>query len=446
MKVRPVKLIVILLVVAGIAALVYYSATRPVEVETAEIVRGPIRSSVEEDGETRVVDRYVVSAPVSGRLLRVEVEEDQRVEADEVVARIDSTPLDAQVEEAEARIAALKRQIEGADRKRPKPEEIERAEVQEESAAAAREVAARELEEAKAAAEQARREVVRAEDLYEERTISSSQKEEAELAHTRAVAALRAKERLVRIRELEHEAAVLSTKILKESVHDVDWEEEYYRAQIEAVSAELKAVRDDRERTEVKAPASGKVLRRHIESETVVAAGTPILEIGDTTRLEVEVDFLSEDAAHMREGMPVEISGRALGDEVVEGEISKIYPSAFEKVSSLGVEQQRVTVIAGFDAKGTGLGDRFSVDVRVILEEKDDVVLVPVSALSRTPDGDWQAFRLANGRVELVTVKTGLRDGFRCEVLEGLGEGDEVVVYPEPDLENGDRAVKRTDG
>jgi HlyD family secretion protein len=442
MKRPSLKLIVILIVVAGIAVLAWWSTTRPVEVAVAEVVRGTIRSSVEEEGKTRVTERYVVSAPVSGRLLRVDLEEDDEVAKGQVLATIDSIGLTSQIEEAKARITALKRQIEGADRKRPKEEELTRAKLLEETAAAAIDVAEREREEAAAAAEQARREVERAADLFAKRTISSSEKETADLAYTRAQETLRAREKLVKIRMLELDAAKLGTKILEETARDVDWEEEYYRAQIEAIDAGLAAVRDDLERTVIRAPADGKVLALHQESETVVVAGTPILEIGDVTKLEVEADFLSEDVAHMRIGMAVEFTGRALGDAVVPGRITRIYPSAFEKVSSLGVEQQRVMVVASFEDGPPGLGDGFRVDVRVILQEKEDVLLAPGSALFRSPDGGWSAFRLKEGRVELVEVATGIRDQQSAEILEGLEAGDLVVTYPDPDLEDGARAKR----
>jgi HlyD family secretion protein len=172
------------------------------------------------------------------------------------------------------------------------------------------------------------------------------------------------------------------------------------------------------------------VLNVLLESEQVVAVGTPLLEIGDLRQLEVEADFLSEDAAHMRAGMPAEIFGRALGNEVIQGKIRRIHPAAFEKISSLGVEQQRVTVVVGFEPGQVPLGDRYRVEVRVVLDERGDALLVPEGALFRRV-GKWHVFVVEGGRARLRAVETGLRDGRRREILQGLREGETLVLHPE---------------
>jgi HlyD family secretion protein len=150
-------------------------------------------------------------------------------------------------------------------------------------------------------------------------------------------------------------------------------------------------------------------------------------------------DFLSEDAAHMREGMLAEIFGRALGDRVIAGKVKRIHPSAFEKISSLGVEQQRVTVVVGFAGGEVPLGDRFRVEVRVVLDERADALLVPEGALFRL-GAEWHAFAVEGGRARRRRVETGLRDGRRREVVQGLREGETVVVHPES-IEEGTRVA-----
>ena len=166
--------------------------------------------------------------------------------------------------------------------------------------------------------------------------------------------------------------------------------------------------------------------------------GTPIIEVGDLERLEVEADFLSEDVAHMTVGMKAEIFGRALGDRVVPAKLTHIYPSAFKKISSLGVEQQRVRVVVRPNPGGLDLGDRFRVEIRVILEERADALLLPEGALFRS-GGQWQVFRVEGGRARKTAVTTGLRDGRMREVLEGLSAGDAVILHPDPELDDGTR-------
>lgn len=424
--------------VLALVAFWFWSQSRPLPVDMTVVTHGPIRAFVEEEGRTRVVDRFVVSSPVTGRLLRVEVEEGDHVECEQVVARLDPLPLGSAVEEVQARIRALRERMDGVDTKKPKAEEIARAKVLEEQARESLEAAGCELDRAKATWSRLEKDLERARDLAEKKLIPLSELDAAIAAECAAHEDVQAREVRVRIARLAISATSLNRTILDARLHDFDWEAKAYEQQIAALEASLATLQDDLERSEVRAPASGIVLRVLQESEQVVQAGTPILEIGDPTRLEVEVDFLSEDAAHMRDGMKAEIFGRALGEDVLEGRVERIYPSAFEKISSLGVEQQRVYVIVVFDGVPTGIKDRFRVEVRVILDERDDVTLVPEGALFRH-QGDWFVFVVDAGAARLRRVTTGLRDGRVREVLEGLQPGERVVLHPGDTIGDGAR-------
>lgn len=436
MKPRRIVWLAVLIAVAG--ALAWWFLSSAETVTTAAIVRGRVREFVEEEGKTRVAERYLVSAPVSGRLLRIGLEEGARVAAGDVVAEIEDLPFAAAVQAAEARIRGLSAQLAGVDRMRPKPEELERAGLDVERARQAEELARQEKEEADAAAEKAHRDAERARDLFAKKTIPESQKEDAELAETRTRAAARASEASVRLRGIETRIAKLAEEILAATARDVDWREDQARAEIDAARADLATLEDDRSRTTIAAPVAGTVLRRMQESEAVVAAGTPLLEIGDLAGLTVEADLLSEDAARMAPGLPVEVFGRALGERTLRGSLDRIYPAAFTKISALGVEQQRTTVIVRLADPPEGLGDRYRVDVRVILTERPDALLIPESALFRE-GGAWYAFRVEDGEARRTKVETGIRDGRVREVLSGLSEGDTVVTFPPDTLTDGAR-------
>jgi HlyD family secretion protein len=416
----------------------WFAANRPVTVDVARVERGTIRSFVEEEGETSVVDRYVLSTPVEGRLLRVTRREGDEVKAGEVLATVDSLALKARVDEARARMRALEHQIAGVDRLRPKEDEIARSKLLEVKAAEQRDAAARALTQAKADFDHAKREADRARTLVADGTVTESEKEQEELVEARAREALTIAELSLKIRETELEIARLSTRILVESAKDVDWEEASYREQLRELQAGFAVLVDDLGRAKLTSPVDGVVLRRYQESEAMLAAGTPVIEVGDVGELEVHADLLSEDAARLTEGLPVDITGRALGDRTLTGTLKTIRPGAFTKISSLGVEQQRVTVVVAFDPAGTTLGDAYRVDVKVILDEKEDALLVPETALYRSA-GKWRAFRIESGRARQVTVDTGLRDGRRREVLSGLAEGDVVILHPGDAIEDGTR-------
>ena len=432
-----VKRIVTLLVILGIAALGWWlSRPQPVQVDVAEIVRGRARSFVEEEGKTRVADRFVVATQVAGRLLRVTHEEGDTVRKGDLIGEIDPLPLRSRIEEAQAQVRALGSRIDGVGRKVPKQAELERADVLADSARSELAVAKDELEAAQAVHRRAEREAERVRELVRSGTVTASAFDAAEADERATRARVEAAQQRVNFRQLLIRAAALRREVLEAQLKDYEWEAEEYKERIVALQANMKTMEDDLQRARVVAPVAGVVLRRFEESERVVAAGTPILEIGDLRGIEVEADFLSEDVAHMKVGMPAEVFGRALGDRVVPAKITRIHPAAFKKISSLGVEQQRVTILVGFDGAPGGLGDRYRVEVRVVLEQKDDVLLVPEGALFRHA-GAWHVFVMRDGAARLTPLETGLRDGRVREVLSGLSEGDTVVLHPDPELEDG---------
>ncbi|MGQ0613661.1 MAG: efflux RND transporter periplasmic adaptor subunit [Planctomycetaceae bacterium] len=435
-----------LLLLLALAALLFgawrYSATRPLETELAVVARGTARSMVEEEGRTRVAERYLVAAPVAGRILRIERREGDAVARGDLLAEVDPLALRARVGETEARLRAVREQEAAVPERRPKPVELERARVLAERAAVAAEAAAREAAEALLLAEQAARDAARARALREEGTIGAEEMEKAGTAAEQALLRGQAQEAMRQVAALDARAAELEAALLAVRSGDFAHEEQRLREEAAALEAELVVRRDELGRARVLAPVAGAVLRRFHESERTVPAGEPLFEIGDPARLEVEADLLSEDVALLREGMAVEVFGRALGERIVRGRLARIHPAAFTKVSSLGVEQQRVTVVVAVEGQELRLGDRFRVDVRILLDERPGALLVPEEALFRH-EGAWNVFRIEGDHARLARVETGIRSGRHREVLSGLQEGDRVMLHPPPELEEGARIRPR---
>jgi len=401
-----------------------------VSVEVVAARLGPVRAFVEEEAKTRVPRRYVLSAPVAGRLRRIERLEGDPVAKGEVVAEIDPLPLESRVAEAEAEMRAIAKRIEGVETRKPKREEIDGARAMEERAREMFAMAERERDEGRAASDRAESDARREEALLRSGAGSPEREEQARLDAVRATERLRALEAQLRVREVEIRAAALERRVLEARLEDFEWEKGAYAEEMRALEAQLRTARDDLGRTRVLAPEEGVVLQRFQESETVVAAGAPILETGSLRRLEVEADFLSEDAARMRPGMKAEILGRALGGRVLATTIARIHPYAFTKISSLGVEQQRTTVVLAFpEGEPLAIGDRFRVDVRVVLEERERALLVPEESLFRH-DGRWHLFVAESGRARMREVEPGIADGSVREIRKGLSEGERVVLHP----------------
>jgi HlyD family secretion protein len=374
-------------VVAGLATLIVLALRpTPEPVDIAIAGRGRLRVTVDEEGRTRVRDRYVVVAPASGRVERITLEEGVKVRRGETLVRLFAAPLDPRArQEAAARLRAV--------------EDAQRA------ARAA-------VEQARASRGQAARQSARAESLFARNLISAEQREQAALSDTTAARQLEAV-------EFQAQAAA----------HDV----ELARAALSGGG--LQAM------LSLTSPVAGVVLRIPERSERVVAPGEPLLEIGDPSRLEVVSDLLSEDAVKVRTGDRVIVDAWG-GAHPLEGHVRRIEPSGFTKVSALGVEEQRVNVIADLDEAPPQLGDAYRVETSIVLWEGADVLKIPASALF--PDGErWAAFRLRSGRAERVTLQVGHRNPYEAEITAGLSAGDTVISHPTDKLADGTRAAPR---
>jgi HlyD family secretion protein len=386
----------VILAAAAVAALLlgfYFLRPVPLPVESAAVGRGSLAVTVDEDGETRVRDRFVIAAPVPGRLARIRLDEGDGVTAGDVVARMNPLPLDPRSEaEASARLDAAE--------------------------AAKREADAR-VEQARAGLEQARREVARARELARGGTISNEERERSELQET------------TRAKDLE--AALFAARAADHNV-------EAARAALLAPgsSASPAMCADGSEGClEIRAPVNGRVLRVLEESERVVNVGTPLLEIGDPAALEIVVDVLSTDAVKVRPGATVLVEDWG-GDHPLRAHVRSIEPSGFTKISALGVEEQRVNVIADFDDDPGALGDGYRLEARIVVWQGDDLLKVPTSALFRRA-ADWNVFVVAGGRARRHTVTVGHGNASYYEVKSGLSAGDLVILHPSDLIEDGTR-------
>lgn len=381
------------LVVLALLAVALWPSARMVDAGAVE--RGPVRETLDAEGRTRLRDRYVIAAPTAAMARRLALEPGDAVQAGQTLVVLDpgaATPLDPRTR------AAAEAWVAGA-----------RA-----SLASARE----EAQAADAAARQARAEAERLRILAADRLVAVETAERADTERLRA----------------EREAA------------SARFREATARHQMQAAEAMLVRGRhgDGKAELELAAPVAGVVVRRHFESARPVQAGEPLIEIGDPAGLEVEVDVLSADAVRLREGMRVELLrwGEA---QPLPGRVRRVEPGGFTKVSALGVEEQRVWVVVeltGAREAWQRLGEAYRVNARFVLREREDALRAPASAVFRHGDGH-AVFRIDGRRARLAPVRAGLEGGGWTEILDGLGDGDRVVVHPDRELEDGDRVSAR---
>jgi len=390
---RHPRVLLALLVVGGLLAVALWPTS--LEVDTTSVTRGPLVVTVDEEGETRVRDRFVVSAPVAGRVMRIELEPGDRVAKGDVVARLAA--------EAPALL-----------------DERTRAEITA-AVGSARAVVGRtsaEAERANVALAAARRELERVRSLRKEGAISEQEFDQYETS--------------VQVAERAAEAATFAVRTASA---------ELQRA--EARLAQWSSASTGRVMNIV-APVPGVVLKRVRESESVVPAGDPLIEIGDPSRLEIVSDLLSTDAVQVKPGARVLIEQWG-GDGSLDARVRRVEPSGFTKLSALGVEEQRVNVILDFanpDEAVAALGDAYRVEVRIITWEAESVLTIPTGALFRS-GASWAVYVVEGGRAQLRPVSIGHRTGQVAEVTSGLSEGTVVVLHPGDTLTSGARVVPR---
>ena len=428
----------IAVVVAGVAAagaLAWAFAPRPVEVEAVAATRGPFETAVEEDGRTRVSQRYAVTSPMAGRLRRIALREGDAVQAGQPVAWIEpqlSPLLDERTRrEQQAHVAAVQAALERAGTR---------------------------VRAAQVGVEQALNEQRRTAQLVAQGFVSPAKADTDRLALEAATR--------------ERESAVESERVSR-------YELQQARVALEVASGVTRPAtapsglgastapstqgppRQDAESAPsarvftVRAPAAGTVLRVHQASEGVVALGTPLLDLADTARLEIVAELLTSDAAAARPGSPVRIE-RWGGQGTLQGRVRRVEPAAFTKVSALGVEEQRVNVLIDLDpqAAAAALGDGWRVVVRIITRQEADVLRVPVSAVFpwSGPVGEGAAqdtaermgvFVLEGGRARLRPVQVAARNGSLAWVRSGLAPGEVVIAYPPAAVADGVRVQAR---
>jgi HlyD family secretion protein len=385
MKKNPWGKLAMIVVAAGVVVLIVMGLLpKPVIVEATKVERGDLQVTLEAEGRTRVRDRYLISASVTGRLDRVTLREGEVVDRGMPVGRIRPQQLDPlRREEQEHRIDALE---------------------------AGRRQASTLVETAHARLDQAEKEHER---LVQLQTVGVVSRQDLERAATAA-----------RLARNELETARLGLDAAGQEVAIARIPRGAYPGTASSGS-----------QVTLRAPATGRVLQILERGERLVAAGTPILQIGDPAGLEFVVDLLTSDAVGIEPGTTISVEGWG-GEKPLVARVRYVEPSAFTKVSALGVEEQRVNVVAEFIEHNPKIGDGYRANAVFLLSEGRNVLLVPTSALFRK-DGQWCVFAVDDGHAVVRRVVLGRQSPFSAEVLGGLEQGTEVIVHPSDKVEEG---------
>ena len=380
-----------------VVALGYGFRPQPRQVDIATATRGTLQVTIEEEGKTRVIDRYIITSQVAGTTCRIDLDVGDAVEKHQVLVNINPLPSQALDPRAHAQ-----------------------AQAQAAAAKAALSAAEQNVDAAQAEADLAGKEVQRLEPLSKQGHVSVDQLDQARARKRSSEAALRSAVFTMEVAKYELEAAQTALQ---------------YTGDRTAATTDVIPVR---------APIDGQILKLQQECEGVVAPGTPLLEIGDPRSLEITTDVLSADAVKIKPGTKV-FYDRWGGEQPLEGQVLRVEPVGFTKVSALGVEEQRVLVISGITSEPDlwqNLGDGYRVESRFILWQQEDVLQVPLSALFRSGD-QWALFVVEDSRAKRRVVEVGQRNGLSAQVVQGLSEGETVIAHPDDTIEDGVRVKSR---
>lgn len=387
----------IILAALLVSIMIYGLWPKAMQVDIVKVWRGPMTISINEEGKTRVIDRFIISAPVAGYKRRIQFEIGDKVSKNDVIVTLEplrSTVLDPRSHAAaKAKVAAAKAALQTAEEN---------------------------LKAAIADATLAQQEFIRQQKLIKQKLVARSAYDLAKAANRRQQANKRSAEFAVQVARFELEAAQTTLKY----------------------SADSKAEEDNK--VYIKAPVSGQILKIHHKSEGVVNSGQALVEIGDPLALEVVIDVLSADAIRLSPGTAIEFKHWG-GNEDLEGVVRRVEPVAFTKVSALGVEEQRVLIIADFTSAKElwrKLGDGYSVDANFIVWRGDKVLQVPSSAVFRYHN-QWAVYTVNNKRAKLVPVILGKRGGLSVEILNDLKEGTAIIKHPDDNISDGAAVIPR---
>ncbi|MGF1601481.1 MAG: efflux RND transporter periplasmic adaptor subunit [Thermosynechococcaceae cyanobacterium] len=416
---------------------------QPIPVDLGTVKRGTLAVTVDAEGKTRVRDRFTVAAPVTGRLNRIDLDPGDPIQQGTIIARIDPLPLTTQVREAQARLRELQAQKTGVDTQRPKTAALAQAEAQIQAAIATQQQTEAQRQEARATLAQTTRDRQRAQELEAAGAQSRKVREDAELAETRRQQEFKVAQHQVQVAIANVASARKALAVLQAERKDPDYLKEVYQAQIASTEASLTNLADEARRTVVRAPSSGNVLRVTQQSARFVQAGDPLLELGQSTQLELVIDVLSADAVQIKPGDAIKIEHWG-GEQSVQAQVRYIEPSAFTEVSALGVEEQRVNVIANFTNAPTSIGDGYRVEAQIVVWEGKDVLKVPLSALFRCEDQAWCTFVAEQGKAQKRQVAISQRSDLEAVIDQGLRDGEQVILHPTEQIKTGQSVSGRT--
>ncbi|HUU42705.1 MAG TPA: HlyD family efflux transporter periplasmic adaptor subunit [Planctomycetota bacterium] len=470
---RIVRWVVLVVIAAGVVAAIVWTNVQPKEYDVLRARRGEIRASFSEPARTRLDKTWRITVPVAGRVNRIELDPGISVAKDQVLVTYDLAPFTEAVAEAQAAVKELEATLVAKQNTSVEDTAFVQSQRTVEATRESLKAAQSQVEAERARAARADKELQRMETLASTRAISQTVLDDARLAAETSTIALREKQ----FSYAANNAMLVAVTLLPQLVTDLKTkkglEAEVVRHQVEQARSRLRLAQHDLQLAVVRSPIKGVVLERYEQGDGYLAAGQELLLVGDLDRLEVIADVLTEDAMKIAPNSRVEL-GPVPGVGTLDARVERIEPQGFTKLSSLGVEQQRVNVIVAFEKKrrepqdenatsegqgeeifGEGSGDRaaaapeekwrklgvgYRLQARFLTGAKADALILPRYAVMQSPDGGYYVLKIEDGKLRKQPITLGLKSDLDLEITSGLTETDVVIAHPDATMEEDTRA------
>jgi len=433
MKARYIIPFVIILIVVGFVA---WRSIRPDA--TLDVVQPrieTIQAYVEEQATTELPHDYLIATPIAGWLAPIALREGDPVQQGHVLAQLQKSDLEGRVRQIQKQIDVLKVKIEKTSDHTLEDNALVEANATVEAINQTVAAAEQKLKASEEVAKHAKYEADELERIGEQGAAARRELRAAEAEWRKAEAEYRGD--ALELAALKTLAAVsyIGPKFIEDYKAQKTYDTRSYQKQLDEAEVELEIAKRKLARTDIASPITGVVLHRHHTRHQFLPAGTPLLTVGRLDDIEVIAEVLTERAAHINPEDRVDIYGEAIGDEPIEGEVTRVYPAGFKKISSLGVEQQRVNVAVKLvGPRPAQLKVGFRVHVRIYYDKAPDALTLPRTALFRSDEGDWQVMLVRDRITKLQTVEVGLMNDERAEIKAGLTAEDVVVAHPSREI------------
>lgn len=433
-------------VAVSLAGLGYASWNSGVAVEAAAAKRGAVQEYVDEEGKTRLAETYLITMPYDGRIEPIELIEGTKVSKDQIVARIKALDIELNMAVAQAAVGRLKASIKENDDASVETTALSQTVSMVESIDRMVEAAATRVKAGQAKLEYAEKHLSRTQSLAQRNAVSEDERDQAQVSQVEASVQYQQDVLVLRAAEAMRAATALLPTAVRQFIQRKVLAHDVLVQQLAEADVQMREAQKNERLGTMTSPIDGVVLERAVTNERQLAAGTVLLRIGRWEDLEIEADVLSQDVVRVKTGQSVEVHGAAIGQRPATAHVTRIYPAGFTKVSSLGVEQQRVKVIMQFEPddwkrlrQQNDLGVDYRVRVRIYTAESSGGLVIPRSALFRGTKNDWRVFTVRGGKAHLQAVKVGLSNDEWAEIVGGLSDSELVILAPETNLNEGQR-------